>query len=81
MSALWRGERHAAAFAAWLDRFWCADLPLAPARVPDAISPHGGAGHGIAWFGAADEVRGYITGASGGYRVPLAAIAEVVPAA
>jgi hypothetical protein len=81
VSALWRGERHAAAFAAWLDRFWCADLPPTPDRVPDAISPHGGGGHGIAWFGATDEVRGYVRGVSGGYRVPLAAIAGVVPPA
>lgn len=80
VSALWRGERHAAAFASWLDRFWCAALPPAPARLPDAISPHGGAGHGIAWFGTVDEVRGYVSGASGGYRVPLTAIAGVVPA-
>lgn len=80
VSALWRGERNAADFAIWLDRFWCADLPPSPARVPDAISPHGGGGHGIAWFGTTDEVRGYISGIHGGYRVPLAAVAGVVPA-
>ena len=74
VSALWRGDDAAAAFASWIDQFWSAALPPIPQTMPDEISPHGGAGHGISWFQTADAILGYVGAASGGYRVPLSAL-------
>jgi hypothetical protein len=74
VSALWRGDESAAAFAGWLDTFWQAEMPSASEAVPAAISPHGGAGHGICWFETRDEILGYVGGATGGYRLPLGAV-------
>lgn len=77
VSALWRGDPEAAAFEAWLDGWWCQALPTAPAGPPDARSPHGGGGRGIRWYEAAGEVRGYVPGTAGGYRVPRAALVRI----
>jgi hypothetical protein len=74
VSAVWRGDVTLAAFAAWLDAYWDRELPPVPASMPDAISPHGGGGHGICWFETADEIRGYVSGTTGGFRVPLGAV-------
>ena len=76
VSALWRGDDSAAAFASWIDQFWSAVLPPVPDAMPDAISPHGGAGHGISWFETVGEIRGYIGAAPGGYRVPIGALRQ-----
>ena len=78
VSSVWRGDPAGQPFAAALDRYWVARLPPAPAPCPAAISPHGGAGHGIGWFAVAGEVLGYIAGAEGGYRVPLVAVPELL---
>ena len=58
VSAVWRGDVTLAAFAAWLDAYWDREIPPVPASMPDAISPHGGGGHGICWFETADEYPG-----------------------
>jgi hypothetical protein len=74
-SALWEGEPGAAGFAARLAAWWSPDLPAAPAGPPDAVSPHGAGGQGIRWYEVAGEVRGYVSGQAGGYRVPRDALA------
>lgn len=79
VSAVWRGDPTAARFAEWIDAFWTHDLPQPPADVPDAISPHGGAGHGISWFEGDNEVLGYVNGVGSGYRVPFSAIPSATP--
>ncbi len=81
VSALWRGDPTATRFATWIDSFWTIDLPPAPADVPDAISPHGGAGHGISWFECDNEILGYVNGVGTGYRVPIAAVSGATPLA
>ena len=68
-------------FADWIDAFWTSDMPAAPADLPDAISPHGGAGHGISWFEGEAEILGYVNGLGTGYRVPLSAVTGATPLA
>lgn len=82
-SACWRGEEGAARFATRLSAYWRTDLPPMPVAAPDAFSPHGAGGRGIAWYETADAVLGYIPGRRRGYRVPLDAVpglARRVPA-
>lgn len=81
VSAVWRGDPSAARFAGWIDTFWTVDLPPVPAAMPDAISPHGGAGHGISWFERDNEILGYINGVGTGYRIPIADVAGATPLA
>ena len=76
-SACWRGDNNAP-FARLMDACWRPELPPAPAAAPDAVSPHGGGGRGIAWYEACGEVRGYVPGKRGGYRVPLRAIPRLL---
>ena len=77
-SSCWRGDTLAPVFATQLGEYWCPALPTMPARRADAISPHGGGGRGIHWYHTDEEVLGYVPGAAGGYRVPLAAIPQLV---
>jgi hypothetical protein len=77
-SACWRGESLAPVFATQLGARWRPALPPMPAGRADAISPHGGGGRSIHWYHTDDEVLGYIPGATGGYRVPVAAIPQLV---
>jgi hypothetical protein len=77
-SACWRGDRLAPVFATHLEACWHPVLPPIPAGQADAISPHGGGGRGIHWYHTAEEVLGYVPGAAGGYRVPLAVIPQLV---
>jgi nitroimidazol reductase NimA-like FMN-containing flavoprotein (pyridoxamine 5'-phosphate oxidase superfamily) len=49
-------------------------LPPAPAGPPDAVSPHGAGGQSIRWYEVVGEVRGYVPGQAGGYRVPQDAL-------
>ena len=71
-SALWRGDGQAAKFAAWLSAYHCPEMPPRPTAQPDAISPHGAAGRGIAWYDTPIEIRGYGNGA--GFRIPHVAV-------
>jgi hypothetical protein len=77
-SACWRGERRATIFANQLSAYWCLQLPPQPVGIPDAISPHGGGGRGIHWYETGDEIRGYVPGVGGGYRVPIQAVPRLV---
>jgi hypothetical protein len=77
-SACWKGETLAPVFATRLETYWCPELPPMPVDRVDAISPHGGGGRSIHWYHPDDEVLGYIPGAAGGYRVPVAAIPQLV---
>lgn len=77
-SASWRGEPIAPIFATRLAAYWQPELAGEPARVPDAFSPHGGGGRGIAWYHRDDEVYGYVPGVVGGFRVPDAVIPRLV---
>lgn len=77
VSARWRGDPEAAAFEPWLDGWWCPELPPAPPGPPAARSPHGSGGRGICWYEVAGEVRGYLPGTGGGYRVPGTALTPV----
>jgi hypothetical protein len=69
LSALWRGEPHAATFARRLERFWDPALEEADGTLL-AFSPHGAGGRGIEWRSSGDEIWGVIPGRSGGYRIP-----------
>jgi hypothetical protein len=77
-SACWRGESLAPVFATQLETYWRPALPPMPAGRADAISPHGGGGRGIHWYHTNEEVLGYVPGSAGGYRVPVAAIPQLV---
>jgi hypothetical protein len=77
-SACWKGETLAPVFATRLGAYWCPELPPMPVDRADAISPHGGGGRSIHWYHTDDEVLGYVPGAAGGYRVPVAAIPQLV---
>jgi hypothetical protein len=77
-SACWRGDTLAPVFATRLGAYWRPVLPPMPAERADAISPHGGAGRGIHWYHTDEEVLGYVLGGAGGYRVPVAAIPQLV---
>jgi hypothetical protein len=77
-SACWKGETLAPVFANQLEACWHPVLPPIPAGQADAISPHGGGGRGIHWYHTDEEVLGYVPGAAGGYRVPLAVIPQLV---
>jgi hypothetical protein len=77
-SACWRGDRLASVFASRLGACWRPALPPKPAGRADAISPHGGGGRGIHWYHTDEEVLGYVLGGAGGYRVPVAAIPQLV---
>lgn len=77
-SACWRGDESARRFAAQLGVYWRPRLAAAPAKAPDAFSPHGAGGRGIAWFQTHDAVLGAIPECNGGYVVPLAAIPRLV---
>ncbi|MCC7023127.1 MAG: hypothetical protein IT338_09875 [Thermomicrobiales bacterium] len=72
--ASWRGEPIAPIFATRLGAYWQPELAGEPVGVPDAFSPHGGGGRGIAWYHRGDEVYGYVLGTAGGFRVPDAVI-------
>jgi hypothetical protein len=74
ISACWRGEAGASKFATRLGAYWRGELPVLPRRAPDAFSPHGAAGRGIAWYVTADAVLGYVPGRDSGYRVPIGAV-------
>jgi hypothetical protein len=76
--ASWRGEPIAPTFATRLGAYWQPELTGEPAGAPDAFSPHGAGGRGIAWYHRGDEVFGYVHGAAGGFRVPDAAIPRLV---
>jgi hypothetical protein len=76
-SACWRGDTLAPAFATRLGAYWRPVLPPIPAGRADAISPHGGGGRGIHWYHTGEDVLGYVPGAAGGYRVPIAAIPQL----
>jgi hypothetical protein len=78
VSACWRGDSLAPAFATQLGACWRPALPPKPAGRPDVISPHGGGGRGIHWYHTDEEVLGYVPGAAGGYQVPIAAIPQLV---
>jgi len=77
-SACWRGDRLAPVFATQLGDYWRPALPTMPAYRADAISPHGAGGRGIHWYHTDEEVLGYVPGAAGGYKVPVAAIPQLV---
>jgi hypothetical protein len=77
-SACWRGDMLASVFATQLGAYWRPVLPPMPAGPADAISPHGGGGRGIHWYHTHEEVLGYVLGGAGGYRVPVAAIPQLV---
>jgi hypothetical protein len=77
-SACWRGDGLAPVFASRLGAYWRPALPPIPAGRADAISPHGGGGHGIHWYHTDEEVLGYIPGTAGGFQVPAAAIPQLV---
>jgi hypothetical protein len=77
-SACWRGDTLAPVFATRLGAYWRPVLPTKPVGQADAISPHGGGGRGIHWYHTDEEILGYVPGAAGGYRVPVAAIPQVV---
>ena len=78
LSAAWRGDARAAVFPLRLSAYRRGELPAAPKTVPDAISPHGGAGRGMAWYQAGDDVLGNVPGSDGGYRVPISAVPRLV---
>jgi hypothetical protein len=77
-SACWRGEQRAPLFATRLGAYWQPELPPQPIGTPDAMSLHGGGGRGIQWYETGEEIRGYVPGVCGGYRVPIAALPELV---
>ena len=77
-SACWRGDTLAPVFATRLGAYWRPALPPKPAGRADAISPHGGGGRGIHWYHTDEEVLGYVLSGAGGYRVPVAAIPQLV---
>jgi hypothetical protein len=77
-SACWRGDTLAPVFATQLGAYWCPALPTMPTDQADAVSPHGAGGRSIHWYHTDEEVLGYIPGAPGGYRVPIAAIPQLV---
>ncbi|MFT4036672.1 MAG: hypothetical protein QM692_00725 [Thermomicrobiales bacterium] len=74
----WRGDEGTAQFGRQLVGFWRRDVPPQPASAPDAVSIHGSAGHGIAWYGAADLVLGYMPGETGGFAIPAAEASRMV---
>ena len=77
-SARWRGDACASAFPLRLSAFWRSELPRVPMMAPDAISPHGGAGLGIAWYQTGNDVLGFVPGSRGGFQVPVSAIPRLV---
>ncbi|MCC2628928.1 MAG: hypothetical protein K0S14_2578 [Thermomicrobiales bacterium] len=77
-SACWKGDTLAPVFPTLLEAYWRPELPPMSAGRADAISPHGAGGRSIHWYHTGDEVLGYIPGAAGGYRVPVAAIPQLV---
>lgn len=81
VSALWRGDARAAIFPLRLGAYWRSDLPHVPVAAPDAVSPHGGGGRGIEWYQSGGDVIGYVPGGCGGYRVLVAAVAQLVRSA
>jgi hypothetical protein len=80
VSACWRGET-SSLFARLLDVCWSEAMPAALAKDPDAFSPHGGGGRGIAWYQGCGEVLGYVPGKRGGYRVPTRTIPRLLASA
>jgi hypothetical protein len=80
-SACWRGDSHAPVFETRLGAFWRPDLTPAPTTAPDAVSPHGGGGHGVRWHEIGGDVLGHVPGARGGYQIPGSAIPRLVKCA
>jgi len=80
-SACWRGDAAANVFGTRLGAYRRGDLPLRPAAMPHAVSPHGGGGRGIHWYELGGEVVGFVPGCPGGYRVPVDAIPRLVQCA
>jgi hypothetical protein len=74
ISASWRGEPGWQAFERALERYWSPELPPVPPTTPDAVSPHGAGGRGIAWYEAGRDILGYVPRVRGGYRVPIETI-------
>lgn len=81
VSAYWRGDAPASQMGDQLATFFGADMPVEPVRQADAFSPHGARGHGIRWYECGDAVVGYVPGATSGYRIPQACVAELCSAA
>lgn len=76
--ATWRGDAGAPIFGIRLGAYWRSQLPPAPAGAPEAFSPHGAGGRGIAWRQVEGEVVGSVAGCRGGYVVPVAAIPRLL---
>lgn len=74
ISRYWRGDADTTKFGALLAGWGGVGLPAAPARPPDAYSPHGAGGRGIRWYACGAEVVGYIPGSMIGYRIPQTCI-------
>lgn len=80
VSAYWRGDAPASQMGDQLATFFGADMPPEPMRPADAFSPHGARGRGIRWYECDDAVLGYVPGATSGYRIPQACVADLCSA-
>ncbi len=75
VAALWRGDGETARrFERWLAPFWDDDGPSEPVDQVSELSVLGSGGRGIRWYATPTEVRGYVSGRRGCYRVPVNAI-------
>jgi hypothetical protein len=72
VAGYWRGEAVDQAFLSWLTGWWRpGPVGELNATEPHALSPHGGAGRGIAWFENDLVILGVVRGAGGGcYVIP-----------
>ena len=80
VSACWRGTATdgSTSFQQLLMRYWTADMPPCPLRLPDAISPHGGGGRGIHWYETPTALVGHVAGAAVGFVVPRSEVAVLL---
>ena len=73
VSGIWRGESGWSAFQGWLADYWRPEV-MRPPGPPTAVCIHGGGGRGLSWYEGRDIVLGFVSGANGGYRVPVGAM-------
>ncbi|HEY8448517.1 MAG TPA: hypothetical protein VIL01_15555 [Thermomicrobiales bacterium] len=73
LNAAWRGEDAPAAFFVWLSAHRCTTIQR-PAGPPDAVSPLGAGGRGIAWYDVPGAIVGIIPGLPWCYLIPIGAV-------